>query len=225
MTAFFVIGVVGLALLLVALVAGEVVEGIFDSIGGEWLSGAGLAGFIGAFGFAGALAYELSESVAVGVVVGLGAGALIGVLVALGTRFLQRSSDDSTVRTASLVGRAGSVSTPVPAGGFGEITLVAAGHITRLNARSATPLPAGTTVTITQVLSATAVMVEPATAVAPQVPSEVALDEVPPPPPSPAAEPAAQDGTPGPSGAPDFTAPPGPTWSPWADPDPDGDRR
>lgn len=214
MTAFFVIGLAGLALLVVSLIAGEVVEGLFDSLGGEWLSGAGLAGFFGAFGFAGALAYDLSDSLAIAVVVGLGAGVLIGFLVAAGTRFLQRGGDDSTVRTASLVGRAGSVATPVPADGYGEITLVAAGHITRLNARSRAPIPAGTSVTITQVLSATAVMVEPAASVPPAVGEEVALDQVPPSPPPAGTEP--DPGTVGPG--PGFTPPPQ-TWSPWEDPD------
>ncbi|SDD66344.1 NfeD family protein [Auraticoccus monumenti] len=212
MTAFFVIGLAGLALLVASLIAGEVLEGLFDGIGGDWLSGAGLAGFLGAFGFAGALAYDLSESLAVAIVVGLVVGVLIGVLVALGTRFLQRGGSDSTVRTASLVGRAGSVSTPVPADGYGEITLVAAGHITRLNARSGAPVPAGTRVTITEVLSATAVMVEPAVSVPPAVGEEVALDQVPPPPAGVEPDP----GTPHPG--PQFTQPPQ-TWSPWEDPD------
>lgn len=214
MTAFFVIGLIGLALLVVALVAGEVVEGLFDGLGGEWLSGAGLAGFLGAFGFAGALASGLSGSLPVGVVVGLAAGGLIGVLVALGTRSLQRSGGDSTVRTASLVGRAGSVRTPVPADGYGEITLVAAGHITRLNARSSTPVPAGTRVTITRVLSATAVVVEAADAVPPAVAEDVALDQVPPTPPPAAAEPDPGTSSPGPG-----PTPPPQTWSPWEDPD------
>lgn len=213
MTVFFLIGLVGLALLVVTLVAGEVVDGLVDGIGGEWFSGAGLAGFVGAFGFAGALAFDVSDSLGIGIVVGLVAGALIGALVALGTRYLQRGDNDSTVRTASLVGRAGSVSTPVPAEGYGEITLVAAGHITRLNARSATPLPAGVSVTITQVLSATSVMVESAEAVPPQVGPDVALDQLPPTPPPPVQEPVQEPDDPGPG----FAPPQQNQWTPWED--------
>ncbi|WP_114559529.1 NfeD family protein [Desertihabitans aurantiacus] len=229
MTVFFVVGAVGLVLLVVTLIAGEVVEGIFDGIGGEWLSGAGLAGFIGAFGFAGALAYDLSGgSVGIGIVVGLLAGVAMGALVAVGTRFLRKEENDSTVRTASLVGRACSVSTPIPADGYGEVTLVAAGHITRLNARAAAPIPVGANVTITAILSATAVVVEPVTTAAPRVGQDVALDHLPPSPPPPSAEPDV-DVTP-PAGTepparraapepeqrgPGFT-PPEQTWSPWA---------
>lgn len=217
MTVFFVIGAIGLVLLLVSLVAGELVEGLVDSIGGEWVSGAGLAGFVGSFGFAGALGYSLSSSVVLAVAVGLLAGLVIAFLVALATRYLQRDDDHSTVRTASLVGRAATVGTPVPAEGYGEITLVAAGHRTRLNARAAAPIAQGTRVTITEVLSATAVRVEPVSAVPPAVPESVALDA-----------PVGLDRSPGSSGLRDADEPitpadpaakpeedDGPTWSPW----------
>ena len=49
----------------------------------------------------------------------------------------------------------------MPEDGYGEVSVVVAGHITKLNARAGTALPAGTPVTITAVLSATSVQVAP----------------------------------------------------------------
>jgi hypothetical protein len=49
----------------------------------------------------------------------------------------------------------------IPEGGLGEVSIVVAGHITKLNARSSAALPAGTPVTVQAVLSAASVMVEP----------------------------------------------------------------
>ncbi len=52
MTVFLAIGVVGIVLLLVALVAGDLLDGAFDALGGgEWFTGAALAGFLGGVGF------------------------------------------------------------------------------------------------------------------------------------------------------------------------------
>ena len=49
----------------------------------------------------------------------------------------------------------------IPAEGMGEIRVLQAGHMTKLYARAPEPLPAGTQVTITDVLSATSVKVIP----------------------------------------------------------------
>ena len=48
----------------------------------------------------------------------------------------------------------------MPAEGYGEVSLVVAGHLTKLNARAPEALPAGTPVLITGVLSPTSVSVE-----------------------------------------------------------------
>ena len=65
------------------------------------------------------------------------------------------------MRSGDLPGRVGTVISAIPEGGFGEVSVMVAGHITKLNARAATALPAGTPVTVRAVLSATSVMVEP----------------------------------------------------------------
>lgn len=160
MIAFLVIGGVGILLLLVSLVAGDVLDGALD-FGGDLVSGTALAGFLGAFGFAGALAFDASRSVTVGIVVGLLVGVVAGLVVGWASSRLRRGGDEGTVRTADLPGREGAVVSAIPEGGLGEVSIVVAGHITKLNARAATALSPGTPIRVTAVLSATSVMVEP----------------------------------------------------------------
>ena len=161
MLAFLVIGGVGAVLLLISLVVGDALDGAFDAVGGDLLSGAALAGFLGAFGFAGALAYELSGSVAIAVGVGIAVGLAIGAAAGWVSARLRSGGDESNVRTPELLGRSGTVINAIPSDGYGEVSVVAAGHITKLNARAVAPIAPGTPVVITGVLSATSVSVEP----------------------------------------------------------------
>jgi membrane protein implicated in regulation of membrane protease activity len=158
--AFMIIGGVGIALLLVSLVAGEVFDGLLEGVGGDLLSGAAVAGFLSAFGFVGALTLNATDNSGLAIGAGLLAGAAIGGLAGWGTKLLSKGGDEATVRSSSLVGRHGTVITDVPAGGLGQVSVVVAGHITQLNARSTEPLPTGTAVTVSAVLSATSVLVE-----------------------------------------------------------------
>ncbi|GAB2678555.1 hypothetical protein [Thalassiella azotivora] len=164
MLAFMIIGGVGIALLLVSLVAGEVFDGLLEGVGGDLLSGAAVAGFLSAFGFVGALVLNATDSSGLAIGAGLVAGGAIGALAGWGTKLLSKGGDEATVRSTSLVGRQGTVITAVPADGLGQVSVVVAGHITQLNARANEPLPTGTAVTVTAVLSATSVLVEKRTA-------------------------------------------------------------
>ncbi len=163
MTAFLVIGALGVVLLVVSLVVGEIFEGLFDALGGDLISGASVAAFLGTLGFVGALVLDATGRTGWAIVAGLAAGVAVGALAGWLTVSLTRGGDDSTVRSGSLVGREASVVSAVPADGYGEVSIVAAGHITKLNARSAAALSAGTPVVITAVLSPTSVQVEPRT--------------------------------------------------------------
>lgn len=161
MTAFLIIGAAGVALLLFSLVVGDLLDGILE-FGGDLFSGAALAGFLGAFGFSGAIAYDASDSTPVAIVVGIVAGLVIGGGVGFLAARLKQGGDESNVRTSELTGHRGTVISAIPADGLGEVSVVVAGHITKLNARSAAAIAPGTPVVVTAVLSATAVMVEPA---------------------------------------------------------------
>lgn len=161
MSVFLIIGLIGLALLVLCLIIGDVLDGALglDSVGGDFLSVAGIAGFAAAFGF-GAAAVEGALGTVVAVVVGLVAGTLVGAAAAWFTNTLKRSGSDVTVRTDELVGATGRVLHDIPADGYGQVRLTAAGHLTLLNARANEPIPAGTLVTVTEVLSATGVRVK-----------------------------------------------------------------
>ncbi|PKW27339.1 hypothetical protein [Phycicoccus duodecadis] len=154
-----VIGGVGIALLLVSLLLGDLLDGVLDGIGPDALSGLAIAGFLAAFGFVGALTLEAGASGPVAILVGLVAGVAAAAVAGLATRRLMRGGDESTVRSSRLVGLTGTVVEPVPVDGYGMVSVVAAGHITRLNARAAEPLGSGTAVVVTAVLSPTSVTV------------------------------------------------------------------
>lgn len=160
MTAFLIIGSIGVVLLIVSLILGDVFEGAFQGLGGDFFTGAAAAGFLGAFGFVAALVYGGTESMVISIVSGLVAGFAIGAAAGWLTNRLRRGGDEANVRTSSLVGRTATVMNAIPDVGYGEISIVASGHITKLNARASGPVPAGSTVVITGVLSATAVLVE-----------------------------------------------------------------
>ncbi|HYI57337.1 MAG TPA: hypothetical protein VEX66_04155 [Microlunatus sp.] len=159
---FLVIGSLGVVLLLVTLVVGDLLSGVLDAFGGgaDWMLGA-VAGFLGAFGFAGAIVLGSSEGMVGAVLAGLAAGVVVGVLAAVATRHLQRGGDETTVRSSALVGLTGIVINDIPAQGYGEVSVVVAGHLTKLHARCPEPVPAGHAVTIDTVLSPTSVSVVP----------------------------------------------------------------
>lgn len=160
MLTFLIIGTVGIVLLVVSLILGDLLDGLLD-FGGDLFSGAALAGFLGAFGFAGAIALESTDNLTVSMLTGLLAGLVIGGGVGWVSLQLKKGGDESNVRTGDLTGRDATVVSAIPEDGFGEISMVASGHITKLNARATASLPAGTPVTITAVLSPTSVLVQP----------------------------------------------------------------
>lgn len=158
MTVFLVIGAVGLVVLLVSLLVGEVFDGLFDALPGDVLSTSVVAGFLAAFGFAGGLAVgSLGTPLAVGV--GVVSGGLVGGGAGWLTRSLSRMRTDDTPTGGALVGLPGTVVTQIPSQGYGEVSVTVAGHLTKLNARADEVLYVGTPVTVTATLSPTSVMV------------------------------------------------------------------
>lgn len=161
MTVFLVVGAIGVALLLVALVLGDVLDGALEGLSAGFFSTEALAGFLGALGFGGAIALSATGSTSVAVVIGLVLGVLLGWLAAKASSFLHGSGETDTVRTSDMVEKIGTVVSAIPDGGFGIVSITVGGHLTRLNARSSVAVPPGTQVSVTQVISPTAVQVEP----------------------------------------------------------------
>lgn len=163
MTTFLVIGALGVVLLVVALLVGDFLDGALESLGGGGLfSTEALAGFLGALGFGGAIALDVTGSTALAWIVGLVLGVALGALAGWGAKKLHdHAGDGGATSTHDLVEQIGQVVSDIPADGYGVVSLSKAGHLVRLNARSSTPVPAGTTITVVSVLSPTAVQVEP----------------------------------------------------------------
>lgn len=169
MTIFFIIGGIGIALLLLALFVGEVLDGIFgfdgidalDALDSDLFSTAGVAGLLGGFGFAGAIGLSLTGLMPVAIGVGLVIGVLLGWAAGKLTHILRRQGTDVAPNTASLIGTEAQVITAIPEGGYGQVRLRSGGHTHTLNAKGPVQLDAGTRVWVSAVLSATSVEVLP----------------------------------------------------------------
>ncbi|MDN4162815.1 hypothetical protein [Nocardioides abyssi] len=161
MTAFLVIGAVGVLLLLVSLLLGDVLDGALDALSGDVFSTAVIGAFVAATGFGGATAQALGAPAALSLPVGLVAGVLFGWLAASLTRLVRGGGTDATPTGEDALGRDGRVVTTIPSEGFGVVDVLVGGHVLRFNARADRPLEQGTRVHVTSVLSPTAVTVAP----------------------------------------------------------------
>lgn len=163
--AFIVIGAVGLALLLLSLVLGEVFEGLLsgfdiDAGGGGILSGPVLGAFLASFGFGAALImFSTGVGATAGALGGLASGAVVGGLALLMMRTLVNMPTDETVTTRGLEGSPAIVITTIPDEGYGEVTVRHHGEQRKYNARATERVTAGSQVWVTAVLSTSAVLV------------------------------------------------------------------
>ena len=164
MTFFVAIGVIGLVVVLLSILLGDVIDGVFDldMLGGDLFSVAGIAAFLGAFGFGGVISLALVNVTWIAVVVGIVAGILAAWGATALTRWLKRSESHANFRSDALIGANARVITAIPAGGFGEVRVLGAGQSRKRAARSDIPVPAGTEVWISGIVSPTAVEVTPA---------------------------------------------------------------
>ncbi len=175
-TVFTVIGVVGLLIVLATLLLGEVFDGLFGGLdvdaGGGVFSAPVIGSFLAAFGFGAALIVtSTGASATVGALGGLVSGMVVGGLALLLTRSLINMPTDETVTTRGLEGTPGIVITPIPAQGYGEVTIRHHGEQRKYNAMAAEDLPVGTPVEVTGVLSASAVVVSPTASPPPDRPT------------------------------------------------------
>jgi membrane protein implicated in regulation of membrane protease activity len=120
-----------------------------------------IAGFIGAFGFGGALVAALGAGWALATLVGLVAAVPAGWLAGRVLRAAMNMPTDATLTSNDLLGAAGVVISPVAVGSLGEVRLAIAGQQMKFHARSDTPLALGDRVFVISVLSPTSVLVEP----------------------------------------------------------------
>jgi hypothetical protein len=162
MSALLLIGIAGLAVLVLAVLFGDWFDSLLPDIelGDGIFSLPVLAGFVAAFGFAGAAAHSLSSgSVVLVAVVGITAGVGVAWLALRLSRALIGMRTDEVVRVADLVGRSGRVVTRVGPNAFGEVLVPHAGQSLKLSARADRPLERGEAVVVIEVLSPTSVRV------------------------------------------------------------------
>jgi hypothetical protein len=129
MTAFIVIGAVGLAVVLVSLVLGDIVDGVFDAFdvefGGGVFSAPVLGSFLAAFGFGAALiTFATGVNATLGALGGLASGAVVGGLALSLMRSLINMPTDETPTTTGLEGATGLVITRIHDEGDGEVTIL-----------------------------------------------------------------------------------------------------
>jgi membrane-bound ClpP family serine protease len=161
MTTFLVIGIVGLVLVGVSLVLGDIFDGVLDALAGDVFSSAVIGGFVSAFGFGAAVMQGIGTPGVVSVPVGVAAGVVVGWLAWWLTKLVKDGSSDGTLTPEDALGRSGRVVTGIPADGFGTIRLMIGGHSVQLNAKAEAPIDQGTEVHVTRILSPTAVLVAP----------------------------------------------------------------
>jgi len=160
---FLLIGGIGVALLAVSLLLGDVLHIGHPDADGPF-SVPAVAGFVGAFGFGGAIAAELTGGGPAALVAGLVAGIVVAIPAAYGTIALARAAanmrTDATPNRTDLVGRLGVIVTAIPDQGYGEVRVSIGGQPVKLNARSDKALPLGARVFVVEAPSDTSVVVE-----------------------------------------------------------------
>jgi membrane protein implicated in regulation of membrane protease activity len=160
---FLLIGGIGVALLAVSLFVGDVLHFGHPDADGPF-SVPSIAGFVGAFGFGGAIVAALTGGGLLSLVVGLVAGVVVAVPAAIGTMALARAATrmrtDATPTRADLIGRMGVIVTAIPVQGYGEVRVSIGGQPVKLNARSDKPVALGARVFVVEAPSDTSVVVE-----------------------------------------------------------------
>lgn len=162
--AFLLVGASGAAILLLGLLG----SGLLGLIGFGRVGGASpqtVAAFVGASGFAAAIAGELLGTrtpveILLAGAIGPSAAVPVAFLAVLLSRWAQNIPTDATPGRADLIGATGVVVTPITEQGYGEVRVRLAGQPLKLHARAASALPLGTEVFVVEATSHASVVVE-----------------------------------------------------------------
>lgn len=175
MIVFITIGIIGFLLLVLALVFGELadhgaelahdvaveheIDGAGDDVahaggGPSILSFRFIACGVTGFGCGGAIASYLGLGYLLSSLIGLGVAFVLAALLYVIVSFLYKQQASSNVTSADLVGKAGTVSIAIPAGGMGEVILNVKGRTVQQFAKvdGNTPLTVGAVVTVKAVV-------------------------------------------------------------------------
>ncbi|BFU41771.1 hypothetical protein [Krasilnikovia sp. MM14-A1004] len=161
---FLAIGGVGVAVLALGLLGAELLQFGHPGVDGP-VSTESVAGFVGAFGFVGAIASELLDArtplmIVVAAAVGAAAALPVAYLAVRLGRAARTMRTDGTPTRHDMVGTLGVVVTPIPDQGYGEVRLRMGGQPVKVNARADQPIPIGAHVFVVEAPSDTSVVVE-----------------------------------------------------------------
>lgn len=161
MTTFIIIGVLGLALLLISFVFDGILD-IFDfDFGADGIfSTSAFLGFFAAFGFGGWLTLGFIDSIPIAIIVGLVAGVIVGAISGVIMRFM-RNAESGSVDRSSLVGQVGSALYSAKAGEAFDFTIMHHGMRTKLAAYADIDVKNGQPLKVDHVVSSTRVHVSP----------------------------------------------------------------
>ncbi len=166
MTVFLVLGFAGLGLVALSLVVGDhldaALDGAFNALEGDVFSTAVLGGFVSAFGFGAAAADGGGLPLLPALLIGSASGVVVGWFAWWLTKLVKDGPSDGTVSIGDTVGQVARVLTDIPGGeSYGVVRVSVGGHVMQCNASSLLAIEAGSEVSITGVLSPTAVTVAP----------------------------------------------------------------
>lgn len=166
MTVYLALGFVGLALIAVSLIIGDhldaALDGAFNALEGDVFSTAVIGGFVSAFGFGAAAADGAGLPTPPTLVIGGASGVVVAWFAWWLTRLVKDGPSDGTVSIGDTVGEVGKVLTAIPGGdSYGVVRVTVGGHVMQCNASALLAIEAGAEVSVTGVLSPTAVTVAP----------------------------------------------------------------
>ncbi|MFN7148610.1 MAG: NfeD family protein [Microthrixaceae bacterium] len=161
---FWICAIGGVVLLVIGIVTDGLADGVFDalSFGDDGAIVPVTGAFLASFGIVGLVAESLTDG---NRLVAIGAAAVGGLLfAALAARFVSSAlgmHTDPTPTSSDLLGRGGRVVTPIDVDAAGEVLVRLSGQRLKLLARAESPVAVGTDVVVVEVLSPSAVRVEP----------------------------------------------------------------
>jgi membrane protein implicated in regulation of membrane protease activity len=156
---FLAVGVLGLVLLGVAMLGGEIFDDSDTVVSVEII-----AAVLSGFGFTAAFAAALPGvdlPAAICIIIGVLGAVPVAYFAWLLTSRARRMHTDATPNREHLVGRKGVVVTEIRDGAYGEVRVRIGGQQIKLNARAEAPVAAGVHVTVTEATSDTSVRVTP----------------------------------------------------------------
>lgn len=155
---FFIIGAVGVVLLIISVL----LDGVFDlfDFGDGPLSLTTIAAFTTIFGFTAFASIGSGATPTAAVVIGAIAGVIGGAIAWWLSRVIRKAESTTAVTASELVGSEAAVVLAIPAGGLGEVALVRHGERVSLAATADRAIARGVQVRIVQTLTSTSVLVE-----------------------------------------------------------------